>query len=844
MLILFKKEKKGGAVVVLTVDTEQGCTNTMVCSDKQKRTLRCNPQGKVSNERPDFQYVFQSERIATAQNANLGVMCYDYEKCSLYCLFDNHTMDVHQANVTCRNSSYDGITSLSIIRSISHVDSSCFDRKEDWLWFIHTKDEKFDAEQNLVPIVPAIVLIYLFLIAAIVGIWRWIDRRSRWHIFQKGKDSLLTKRASSVDSADLGINFFSEDTGPSMETSTSTFAIGKVNPRAIPVVPPQVPMKSDFDEPKVSNDAACDVITYEKDISKDIPKILVHRDNNESPESKTKGVKNVPQVLEKQEKQSLRKSILADIRSLKLKPPVLPKPRAFARFAHKSPPQIGSKPKTFTSKGEEPDRSITVASQSMKQTQVKVQPPPVPAKPKGYSSLKRNDRDLKKSSMAVFHDEIQEKRNKILAPGLTLHTRIQPNQKSGTQTISTDAFFVEVIEEEKVEEEARSTRSEASTDDESDNQSLKSHESHHSYLDMKCLVHLKKPSAPKADRCSKSSDDSSGSDEDDDSDYQKMKKLCEYRKKGPSIGAAAGQTAVRKRVGRVIKSGEQHTKSSTNETPRVQSKIYRTPEPYKYEISTDDYKAMIENIRGSDPRREVIWNVQTEGREYNYLTSIDCNDRSSDLGKSCQSEKDKPHIISVYFDAESSRADSIGGCSDLARMSYVSALDGIYRTSTSYCASDGSVHYAYVFNGKDEDLHKVSSKLFTSGDLQNKEINLFERDINSSNLTLDSGLSVEMQHSKDTTSMLNPSRTVVQINMCEIASNSKETQYSGERHSVLGSKFTSNLPTSKQFGGKTEQSHCTRTSFFFPGKDQLDLSRQNVDRGSALYANISQLIKR
>ena len=324
--------------------------------------------------------------------------------------------------------------------------------------------------------------------------------------------------------------------------------------------------------------------------------------------------------------------------------------------------------------------------------------------------------------------------------------------------ISTSAVLVQLVEEDE------------GSDDEIDTQSMTSH---HSYLDMNKLKDLKKTkrltskSSSEENICDDSTDDSDV-DESKDGDYEKMKKLCKYREKGPPMRKNDAES-VPKRCGKVINSEDAPKESKTIKGALRQdakSRVFQSPEPYKYEISNEDCTAMLKNIRGEEARRQVIWNVKTPEKEYNYMTTAAEDDnRSSDLGKVPHNDPDytKPHHISVFFD-DTSRTDSIGGCSDLARMSYISALDGIYRTTASYCASDGSVNYAYTFNGQGCIWKRISTDFLNE---TQQKLHSANNHPNGSNLTLDSGLSIE--HESEGGAVCSKLQAnAIQVSICEL----------------------------------------------------------------------------
>lgn len=173
-------------------------------------------------------------------------------------------------------------------------------------------------------------------------------------------------------------------------------------------------------------------------------------------------------------------------------------------------------------------------------------------------------------------------------------------------------------------------------------------------------------------------------------DMSGMQKLKRNPDKSEEENIYENMTALR-RLGQLI--GRSETKPE-----HMCSRLLGKEDPHYYEIGSAQCESILGNLKDRNPDRPVIWNMKTQSREFTYITKIDSTEEVNRRKKwkrfrtSKQISSLEPHHISIFFD-DRSNTDSIGTGSDFDRLSYISALDGIYRSSTVQNA-----HFAYVFD--------------------------------------------------------------------------------------------------------------------------------------------------
>lgn len=173
-------------------------------------------------------------------------------------------------------------------------------------------------------------------------------------------------------------------------------------------------------------------------------------------------------------------------------------------------------------------------------------------------------------------------------------------------------------------------------------------------------------------------------------DMSGMQKLKRNPDKSEEENIYENMTALR-RLGQLI--GRSETKPE-----HMCSRLLGKEDPHYYEIGSAQCESILGNLKDRNPDRPVIWNMKTHSREFTYITKIDSTEEVNRRKKwkrfrtSKQISSLEPHHISIFFD-DRSNTDSIGTGSDFDRLSYISALDGIYRSSTVQNA-----HFAYVFD--------------------------------------------------------------------------------------------------------------------------------------------------
>ncbi|XP_061188735.1 uncharacterized protein LOC133196903 [Saccostrea echinata] len=195
------------------------------------------------------------------------------------------------------------------------------------------------------------------------------------------------------------------------------------------------------------------------------------------------------------------------------------------------------------------------------------------------------------------------------------------------------------------------------------------------------------------------------------STYMDMSGMEKLRRHNDEEGIYENMTALR-RIGQMI--GRADKKNE-----HMCSRIIGKEEAHYYEIGSAECESILGNLKDRNPERPVIWNVKTREREYNYITKIDAREEVNSRKRWTKFRTSKhsslePHYISVFFD-DRSNTDSIGTGSDFDRLSYVSALDGIFRSSTNVHESTHNAHFAYVFDGlQDAKLPVGPSHEFTN----------------------------------------------------------------------------------------------------------------------------------
>lgn len=173
-------------------------------------------------------------------------------------------------------------------------------------------------------------------------------------------------------------------------------------------------------------------------------------------------------------------------------------------------------------------------------------------------------------------------------------------------------------------------------------------------------------------------------------DMSGMQKLKRAPDKSEEESIYENMTAFR-RLGQLI--GRSETKPE-----HMCSRLLGKEDPHYYEIGSAQCESILGNLKDRNPDRPVIWNMKTHSREFTFITKIDSTEEVNRRKKwkrfrtSKQISSLEPHHISIFFD-DRSNTDSIGTGSDFDRLSYISALDGIYRSSTVQNA-----HFAYVFD--------------------------------------------------------------------------------------------------------------------------------------------------
>ncbi|XP_048768463.2 uncharacterized protein LOC125675029 isoform X2 [Ostrea edulis] len=179
--------------------------------------------------------------------------------------------------------------------------------------------------------------------------------------------------------------------------------------------------------------------------------------------------------------------------------------------------------------------------------------------------------------------------------------------------------------------------------------------------------------------------------------YIDMSGLHKLKRNPEKEGIYENMTALR-RMGQMI--GRTETKNE-----HMCSRIIGKEEAHYYEIGSSECDSIFGNLKDRNPDRPVIWNMKTREKEFTYITKIETKEevnRRKKLNRfriSKQTTSFEPQYISVFFD-DRSNTDSIGTGSDFDRLSYISALDGVYRSSASASIHNG--HFAYVFDGMKE----------------------------------------------------------------------------------------------------------------------------------------------
>lgn len=224
-------------------------------------------------------------------------------------------------------------------------------------------------------------------------------------------------------------------------------------------------------------------------------------------------------------------------------------------------------------------------------------------------------------------------------------------------------------------------------------------------------------------------------------DMSGMQKLKRNPDKSNEESIYENMTAFR-RLGQLI--GRSETKPE-----HMCSRILGKEEPHYYEIGSSQCESILGNLKDRNPDRPVIWNMKTHSREFTYITKIDSTEEVNRRKKwkrfrtSKQISSLEPHHISVFFD-DRSNTDSIGTGSDFDRLSYISALDGIYRSSTVQNA-----HFAYVFDSikesRSSSAQDISEISFDNPPLEHHETCSRRASFSSS----DSGLSDDDSKSND-----------------------------------------------------------------------------------------------
>lgn len=173
-------------------------------------------------------------------------------------------------------------------------------------------------------------------------------------------------------------------------------------------------------------------------------------------------------------------------------------------------------------------------------------------------------------------------------------------------------------------------------------------------------------------------------------DMSGMQKLKRAPDKSEEESIYENMTAFR-RLGQLISRSE-------TKPEHMCSRLLGKEDPHYYEIGSAQCESILGNLKDRNPDRPVIWNMKTHSREFTFITKIDSTEEVNRRKKwkrfrtSKQISSLEPHHISIFFD-DRSNTDSIGTGSDFDRLSYISALDGIYRSSTVQNA-----HFAYVFD--------------------------------------------------------------------------------------------------------------------------------------------------
>ena len=228
--------------------------------------------------------------------------------------------------------------------------------------------------------------------------------------------------------------------------------------------------------------------------------------------------------------------------------------------------------------------------------------------------------------------------------------------------------------------------------------------------------------------------------DEDESDYQNM-------------------TAFR-RIGQLI--GRSEIKSE-----HMCSRLIGKEEPHFYEIGSAQCESILGNLKDRNPNRTVVWNMRTNEKEFTYITRVDstekvnCRKKSKKVNLSKQNTMLDAHHISVFFD-DRSNTDSVGTGSDFDRLSYISALDGIYRSSA--VTKNTNAHFAYLFDGS-KNLRLSDTQFSDVAIKENQQQH--ERKSSSSSSSSDSGLSDEETKNEECL-VCQYHEEVVYINISEI----------------------------------------------------------------------------